>query len=49
MQREKGYHCKGSGVGFPHGKDKKRERAKRTQERLAEKAAEQAKAKEKQS
>jgi len=38
MRREKGYRCPKSGVGFPHGKDKRVDRRKRTQERLKEKA-----------
>jgi hypothetical protein len=37
MQRPEGFRCPKSHVGFPHGKDKKKERAKRTQERLADK------------
>lgn len=39
MQRDKGWRAPKSGVGHPHGKDQKRERKKRTAERLAEKAA----------
>jgi hypothetical protein len=38
MQRDKGWRAPKSGVGYPHGKDKKKERRERTKERLAEKA-----------
>jgi len=37
MMRPEGWKAPKSGVGYPHGKDKRIERAKRTQERLAEK------------
>jgi len=37
MMRPEGWRAPKSGVGYPHGKDKRIERAKRTQERLAEK------------
>lgn len=33
MHREKGWRAPGSGVGFPHGKDKKIERRKRAEAR----------------
>lgn len=36
--RTEGWRAPGSHVGFPHGKDKKIERRKRTEERLASKA-----------
>jgi hypothetical protein len=39
MQREKGWKAPKSGVGFPHGKDKKAERARRAVERAKAKAA----------
>lgn len=34
MQRDKGWRAPKSGVGYPHGKDKKKERRERTKERL---------------
>jgi hypothetical protein len=34
MQREKGWRAPGSRAGFPHGKDKRTERARRAKERL---------------
>lgn len=33
MQREKGWRAPRSGVGFPHGKDKRRARSDRAAER----------------
>lgn len=33
MQREKGWNAPKSGVGFPHGKDKKKARSERAAER----------------
>ena len=40
MQRDRGWRAPKSGVGYPHGKDKRKERKKRTAERLAEKVKE---------
>jgi hypothetical protein len=39
MQRPPGFRAPGSHVGYPHGKDKKKERALRTKARLDEKGA----------
>jgi len=36
-QRDKGRKAPGSGVGFPHGKDKRTERRKRAESRAAAK------------
>jgi hypothetical protein len=38
MQREKGYRAPGSRVGRPHGKDKRKERKRRADERAKAKA-----------